>query len=357
VSHVCDTPKYTSSSDEDSNDDVDYSDLFKGLHRSKVDKINELIDALNEKDRLLEKQEDLLYEEHDKCVEVEKSLALAMKKNELICSELSSCHASISRLERTNVDLNARIEKLNVASSSLEHVSICNRCKDVDIDAFIDHASTILKLNDDIAKLHAQLKICKDVCEKIKFARDDYTIGRHPSIKNGLGFHVGTKDIKSHKPPNFIKEKGKASMASSSHSSHDRKNHAYLYTHVKNVSNNVRNVHHDNHAYLYTHVKNVSNNVRNVHHDACCDHAMPDVHLDAIYFAYAMTASSSSSHAHGRSRHRTHVVSHAPKDRNASYGPSMLFRTFYASYVLYYKNDRVVASHMGPKCKKGKTCI
>jgi hypothetical protein len=27
---------------------VDYSDLFKGLDRSKVDKINELIDSLNE---------------------------------------------------------------------------------------------------------------------------------------------------------------------------------------------------------------------------------------------------------------------------------------------------------------------
>jgi hypothetical protein len=51
-----DTPKYTSSSDEESDDDVEYSDLFKGLDRSKVDKINELIDALNEKDSLLEKQ-------------------------------------------------------------------------------------------------------------------------------------------------------------------------------------------------------------------------------------------------------------------------------------------------------------
>jgi hypothetical protein len=72
-----DTPKYTSSSDEESdNDDVDYIDLFKGLDRTKVDKINELIDALNEKDRLLEKQEDILYEEHDKLVIVEKSLAL-----------------------------------------------------------------------------------------------------------------------------------------------------------------------------------------------------------------------------------------------------------------------------------------
>jgi hypothetical protein len=48
-----DTPKYTTSSDDDSGDDeVDYTSLFKGLDRTKVDKINELIDALNEKNRL-----------------------------------------------------------------------------------------------------------------------------------------------------------------------------------------------------------------------------------------------------------------------------------------------------------------
>jgi hypothetical protein len=53
---VRDTPKCTTSSDDDSSDDeVDYSSLFKGLDRAKVDKINELIDALNEKNRLLEK--------------------------------------------------------------------------------------------------------------------------------------------------------------------------------------------------------------------------------------------------------------------------------------------------------------
>jgi hypothetical protein len=34
-----DTTKYTSSSDETSDDDIDYSDLFKGLDRSKVDKL------------------------------------------------------------------------------------------------------------------------------------------------------------------------------------------------------------------------------------------------------------------------------------------------------------------------------
>jgi hypothetical protein len=54
---VRDNPKYTTSSDDDSSDDeVDYSSLFKGLDKAKVEKINELIDALNEKDRLLEKQ-------------------------------------------------------------------------------------------------------------------------------------------------------------------------------------------------------------------------------------------------------------------------------------------------------------
>jgi hypothetical protein len=95
-----DTPKYTSSSDEESSDDeADYSSLFKGLDRAKVEKINELIDALNEKDRLLEKQEDILYEEHDKFISVQKSLVLETKRNEILSFELSACHESISSLK------------------------------------------------------------------------------------------------------------------------------------------------------------------------------------------------------------------------------------------------------------------
>jgi hypothetical protein len=66
---------------------------------------------------LLEKQEDLLYEEHDKVVEVENFLALETNKNEMLAFELSSCHSSITSLKSLNDDLNARIEKLNVASS------------------------------------------------------------------------------------------------------------------------------------------------------------------------------------------------------------------------------------------------
>jgi hypothetical protein len=196
-----------------------------------------LIDAHNQKDRLLKKQEDIMYEEHDKCVNAEKSLAMEIKKNEIMSSKLFSCHETISSLKGLNADLNARVEKLNVSSPSLEQVSICNRCKEFGIDACNTHASTILNLNDKVANLNAQLKICKNECEKIKFARDAYTIGRHPSIKDGLGFQKGTKNLTSQRASNLIKEKGKAPMTSSSHSFHDINNHAYLYAHVKNATN------------------------------------------------------------------------------------------------------------------------
>jgi hypothetical protein len=57
----------------------------------------------------------------------------------------------------------------------------------------------------------------------------------------------------------------------------------------------------------------------------------------------------------GIERHVHHVVSNAP--RNASSGPTILYRTYDASYVLVCKNDKVVAKILGPKCKRGKTCI
>jgi hypothetical protein len=211
----------------------------------------------------------------------------------------------------------------------VEHVSICNRCKDFDVDACNNHASTISKLNDEIANLNDQLKTCKNECNKTKFARDAYTIGRHPSINYGLGLQKGTKNLTSQRASNLIKAKGNAPMASSSHSFHDKKNHAYLYVHVKNATNVA-------------------------HHDDCYDHVVFPVCHDA----HAMFASSSSSHVHNRNRprrHVHHVVSNAP--RNASSGPTILYRTYDASYVLVCKNDKVVARNLGPKCKRGKTCI
>jgi hypothetical protein len=164
---------YASSSDDESSDDeVDYASLFKGLDRTKIDKINELIDALNEKNRLLEKQEDLLYEEHDKFVSAQNSLALEVKRNEMLSYELSTCHESISSLKSINDDLNAKLEIASKSTSCIEHVMICNRCKDFNIDACSEHLVSISKLNDEVASLNAQLKTSKNEFDKLKFARD-----------------------------------------------------------------------------------------------------------------------------------------------------------------------------------------
>jgi hypothetical protein len=104
---------YASSSEDESSDDdeIDYSCLFKGLDRTKVDKINELIDALNDKNRLLEKQEDLLYEEHDKFVSAQNSLALEVKRNEMLSCELSTCHETCWGLVLRCYELRTRQHK------------------------------------------------------------------------------------------------------------------------------------------------------------------------------------------------------------------------------------------------------
>jgi hypothetical protein len=108
---------------------------------------------LNEKDRLLERQEDILYEKHDKFVSLQKSLALEIKRNELLSSELSICNESISSLKILNDDLNARLEVVNKSSPCVEHVVICNRCKDFNVDACDEHLISISKLNDEVASL------------------------------------------------------------------------------------------------------------------------------------------------------------------------------------------------------------
>jgi hypothetical protein len=168
------TSTYASSSEDESSDDdeIDYSCLFKGPDRTKVDKINELIDALNDKNRLLEKQEDLLYEEHDKFVSAQNSLALEVKRNKMLSCELSTCHETISTLKGVNDDLNAKLVVANKSNSCVEHVMICNRCKDFNVDACSEHLAGISKLNDEVASLNAQLKTSKREFDKLKFARD-----------------------------------------------------------------------------------------------------------------------------------------------------------------------------------------
>jgi hypothetical protein len=113
----------------------------------------------------------------------------------MLSSELSACHESVSSLKSLNDELNAKIEEVNKSSSCVEHIVSFNRCKDFDVDACDEHLIAITKLNDEVASLNAQLKTCKIDFDKLKFARDAYTIGRHPSIKDGLGFQKETKNL------------------------------------------------------------------------------------------------------------------------------------------------------------------
>jgi hypothetical protein len=156
----------------------------------------------------------VLYEEHDKFISVQKSLALEVKRNEILSSELSACHETVSSLKSINDDLNAKLEIVNKSSSCVEHVVICNRCKDFNIDACDEHLVSISKLNDEVASLNAQLNTCKSDFDKLKFARDAYTVGRHPSIKVGLGFRKEAKNLTSQRASIPAKEKWKAPMAS-----------------------------------------------------------------------------------------------------------------------------------------------
>jgi hypothetical protein len=179
------------------------------------------------------------------------------------------------------------------------------------------------KLDDEVASLNAQLKTCKDDFNKLKFARDAYTVGAHPSIKDGLGFRRETKNFSSQKAPILNKEKGKAPMASS-----PKTNHAFIYD---------RKI--GSHSYYN----------RSYNHDAHNSHAM---------FA------SSSTFVHGRSR-QNHVVSHAPRRNNVvshvprkmCNEPTTVFHACNTSFILSCKNAKVVARKLGSKCKGDKTCI
>jgi hypothetical protein len=230
----------------------------------------------------------------------------------LLSCELSTCHETVSSLRSINDDLNAMLEVANKSSSFVEHVVICNRCKDFNVDACNEHLISISKLNDEVASLNAQFKTCKSDFDKLKFARDAYTIGRHPSIKDGLGFKREAKNLTSQRAPILNKEKGKAPMASSS-----QKNHAFIYD--RKFS-------------------------RNAYHNRSC----------SAYDSYTMIASSYS-FVHGRNMDRKNVVNHMPRknvvhvSRKMQNDSATVFHACNTDFVLSCKNKKVVAMKLGAK--------
>jgi hypothetical protein len=86
---------------------------------------------------------------------------------------LNVCNDSISCLRDENAILNAKIEELNIckpSTSTIEHVSICTRCRDINIEAIGDHLVMIKKQNDHIATLNAKINEHELENEKFKFA-------------------------------------------------------------------------------------------------------------------------------------------------------------------------------------------
>jgi hypothetical protein len=149
---------------------------------SKIDKLNESISSLKiENDKLIAKAKDL-----------------------------NVCNDSISCLRNDNATLYAKIEELRSckpSTSTVEHISICTRCRDVNVDAIHDHLALIKQQNDHIGQLTAKINEHEIENEKFKFARSMLYNGRRPGIKDGIGFQQGG-NVKLNAPKklsNFVK--------------------------------------------------------------------------------------------------------------------------------------------------------
>ena len=137
-------------------------------------KLNELIETINEKDDLLEWQEDLLVKENKKIVKLKIAYALEVEKCENLSKELSMCNDSISSLRIENDNLNAKIEEFSIckaSTSTIKNVAICTRCRDINVEAIDDHLAMIKQQNDHIVKLTAKINEHELENEKFKFAR------------------------------------------------------------------------------------------------------------------------------------------------------------------------------------------
>jgi hypothetical protein len=81
-----------------------------------------------------------------KFVKLKDAYALEVEKCQNLTKEIDICNDSIPCLRTKNVSLIAKIEELNackVSTSTIEHVAICTRCRDINVDAMNDHLAMI----------------------------------------------------------------------------------------------------------------------------------------------------------------------------------------------------------------------
>jgi hypothetical protein len=278
---------------------------------AKVEKFNvsddSLVNLRNDNANLIAKIEKLNASLSSLKIENEKLIAKA--------KDLNVCNDSISNLRDENTILHAKIVELNTckpSTSTIEHVTICTRCRDINVDAIHDHLALIKQQNDHIAQLSAKINEHDLENEKFKFARSMLYSGRHPSIKDGISFQQ-VDNVKLNAPKklsNFVK--GKAPMV--------QDNEGYILYPVGYPKHKIRRIHSR---------KSHSGS----HHS----------------FMYKSEASSS--------RQSTHIKLPKKKSPIASNEPNISFKTFDASYVLTNKSGKVVAKYVGGKHKGSKTYV
>jgi hypothetical protein len=143
------------------------------------------------------------------------SIANLRNENASLITKIDKLNESISSLKTENASLISKARDLNVckpSTSSVDHVTICTRCRDVNIDAIHDHLALIKQQNDHIAQLTSKINEHEIENEKFKFARSMLYNGRRSGIKDGIGFQQGS-NAKINAPKrlsNFVK--GKAHM-------------------------------------------------------------------------------------------------------------------------------------------------
>jgi hypothetical protein len=149
------------------------------------------------------------------------------------------------------------------STSTVENVTICARCKDINVEAMDDQLAMIKQLNDHIAKLTAKIAEHELENEKIKFARSMLYNGRRPGIKDGIGFQQGNQsNVKLNAPKklsNFVK--GKAPMVQDSE--------GYILYPANYLEHKIRKIHArkpqnvSHHAFIY---KNEASSSRHTTH-------------------------------------------------------------------------------------------
>jgi chromosome segregation ATPase len=179
---------------------------------AKVEKLNVCNDSIanlkNDNASLIAKIDKL--NESISSLKIENDKLIAKAKN------LNICNDSISCLRDENAMLKSKIDELKSckpSTSSVDHVSICTRCRGINVDAIHDHLALIKQQDDHIAQLTPKINENEIENEKFKFARSMLYNGRRPGIKDGIGFQQ-RDNVKLNAPKrlsNFVK--GKAPMA------------------------------------------------------------------------------------------------------------------------------------------------